>query len=38
MIAVAAVLFGLLVAWLRRLIVPVTVESGQRFFKRPATI
>jgi len=38
MIAVAAVLFGLLAAWLRRLIVPVTVESGQRLLKRPATI
>jgi exosortase/archaeosortase family protein len=38
MIAVAAVLFGLLAAWLQRLIVPAAVESGQRFLKRPATI
>jgi len=37
-IVVATVLFGLVAAWLRRLIIPVSIESGQRLLKRPATI
>jgi exosortase len=37
-IVVATVLFSLLVAWLRRLVIPVSIESGQRLLKRPATI
>ena len=36
MIVVAAGLFGLLVAYLRKLVVPVEIESGRRLLRRPA--